>query len=175
MMVAPNDGHLGNPFLDGIVERQPAVLLEQHEAHRRELLRDGGEVEARVEADRRVVLEIGHTVCLVQHQRAFLDHSHGTARRSGARVRSEYRVDPMRHRIECRGLRAGWKRREQHGEHGTSDHLERPPLAQSSHRRTPLSSRQARQRTPAGVWFARLLVRTRRRPALVQLAGDSNG
>src|SRR5205085_10180904 len=62
--------HFGYPFLNRIVERELAVDGQQNDAHRRELLGYGCDIESRVRRDGDVVLEVRHAVTLSEHEGA---------------------------------------------------------------------------------------------------------
>ena len=73
--------HLGQMLADVIVERQLAVLLQQQNGKRRELLRDRRDVKNGVGLDRAALLEIGHAVGLLVNQFPVAHDADRTARR----------------------------------------------------------------------------------------------
>ena len=98
---------LRNMLAHRIVQRQLAILDEQQHRGGRELLRDRAGLEDRIGAIRRLVLEIGHAVALLQHILAI----HADPNRAPRRRLVPAREDLVDLRIERRALLRDRRRR----------------------------------------------------------------
>ena len=97
------DGHLGDVLADVVVERELAVLHEEQDGERRELLGDGADVEDRVRADGDVVLEAREAVAAGEGELAGAVDGDRAAGGGGLGVVGEEGVDFRREGVGGRG------------------------------------------------------------------------
>ena len=86
-------GQLGNVFVDIVVEGELALLLQQEDGERCELLGHGGDVEDGLRGDGDVVVEVGHAVAALVDDAAVLVDAEGAAGGFGVVVLREDFVD----------------------------------------------------------------------------------
>src|SRR5690348_7020555 len=76
--------HLRNVLTNVVIERELAVALEEHDRRGGELLRDRGDVKDRSRANRRVGLEVGHSVAALEGDAAVATDANRAPRPIGA-------------------------------------------------------------------------------------------
>src|SRR5688572_22468592 len=89
----PEVGQLRYVFPDIIIDRQLALLCQQHDCRGSELLRYRCNVEDRSWCNRHAVLEVGHAVPTSQDQLVLLHDAHGATWRLRTVVSAKDRIN----------------------------------------------------------------------------------